>query len=316
MQIKFWGVRGTIPTPISPQALEEKLVDLLVSASDRDTSTPEAARAYLRSLPIFQRSTIGGNTSCVEVRADGQRLIIDAGSGFKELGWSMMKEDFGKGKGEVDILISHTHWDHIMGFPVFHPAFVPGNQLTIYGCHNRLRQRLQRQHHPYNFPVALEAMPADIRFKKLTPGKKRRLGTFTVTPFLLDHPGDSYAYRIEHNGHTLIYASDASYNNLAPERMKKYHNFYRDADLLIFDAFFALIESFEKSDWGHSSSFIGVDIALHASVKRLVLYHHDPLSNDSRLQDLLKSTLNYLNHLAPDTSCEVLIAHEGMELTV
>ena len=114
----------------------------------------------------------------------------------------------------------------------------------------------------------------------------------------------------------LIYASDASYNNLAPERMKVYHDFYRDADVLIFDAFFALIESFEKSDWGHSSSFIGVDIALHAGVKRLVLYHHDPLSDDSRLQSLLESTLNYLNHLAPDTSCEVLIAHEGMELTV
>ena len=112
MQIKFWGVRGSIPTPIPPESLDDKLVNLLTSARGRDLSTPQAARAYLYSLPIFQRSTIGGNTSCVEVTAGDQRLIIDAGSGIKELGWALMQGDFGRGEGEAHILMSHTHWDH------------------------------------------------------------------------------------------------------------------------------------------------------------------------------------------------------------
>ena len=147
--------------------------------------------------------------------------------------------------------------------------------------------------------------------RKLTPGKKKRLGAFTVTSFLLDHPGGSYAYRIQHNGHTLIYASDASYYNLAPERMKVYHDFYRDADVLIFDAFFALIESFENSDGATALPSSALTCPPCGGQTPCPLSSR-PLSDDRRLKDLLESTLN---HLAPDTSCEVLITHEGMELT-
>ena len=316
MQVKFWGVRGSIPTPIPPDALESKMVDLLVSASGQNLSTPEAARVYLRSLPVFQRSTIGGNTTCIEVKAEGHRLIIDMGSGLKELGWSLMREEFGSGKGDSHILISHTHWDHIMGFPFFVPFFIPGNRFTICGCHTRLKQRFRHQHHPDNFPFPLDNGPiqADIRFRKLPPEKKVQLGPFTVYGLLLDHPGDAYAYRIEYGGRAFVCATDASYNNLTPEHMEKYHSFYKDADAFVFDAFFALVESFEKSDWGHSSSFIGVDIALYAGIKRLVLFHHAPISDDQRLQHLLDSTQKYLNHVAPNTNCEVLLAYEGLEL--
>ncbi|MDP6777706.1 MAG: MBL fold metallo-hydrolase [Candidatus Latescibacteria bacterium] len=316
MKVKFWGVRGTIPTPVSSEDIEAKIVDMLVSADDHPTPTPESARDFLRSRTLFERGTIGGNTSCVEVLGGGGRLVIDAGSGIKDLGRSLMQEGFDQGTGRLDILMSHTHWDHIMGFPVFQPAFVPGNQIRVHGGHSRLRQRFRNQHHAFNFPITLEYMPADIQFKKLTPQKKRRLGPFGVTPFLLDHPGDSYAYRIELGDAVLIYATDASYNDLRPEAMQPYHDFYRDADALIFDAFFELIESFEKSHWGHSSPFIGVDIALHAGVKRLVLFHHDPFADDQKLEDLLESTQNYLEHVAPDSTREVIIAHEGMVLTL
>lgn len=316
MQVKFWGVRGSIPTPISSQLLEDKLVELLTSSQDRDVSTAEAARAYLHSLPIYRQNTIGGNTACVEIKADGERLIIDAGSGIKELGWALMEGELGRGEGEVDILMSHTHWDHIMGFPFFKPAYVPGNKLTIYGVHGSLKQRFKRQHHPLNFPVPFEALGANIQFRKLTPGKKRRIGPFQIEPFPLVHPGDAYAFRIKHAGHTFIYASDGSYNDPSPENMQKYFNFYQNADALVFDSHFDLIESFEKSDWGHSTSFIGVDIALNAGVKRLVLFHHDPESHDTRIQRLLDSTQRYLDHVAPDADLELVLAHEGLELTI
>ncbi len=173
-----------------------------------------------------------------------------------------------------------------------------------------------RQHHPLNFPVPFEVMAADIRFQKLTPGKKKRIGPFTIELLQLVHPGDSFAYRIEHDGRAFVYASDASYNDLSPQTMQQFYDFYQDAEALVFDAYFALIESFEKSDWGHSSSFIGVDIALHADVKRLLLFHHAPQSDDRRLHHLLQSTRNYLNHVAPDSPCEVTVAYEGLELEI
>ncbi|MBT3604613.1 MAG: MBL fold metallo-hydrolase [Candidatus Latescibacteria bacterium] len=313
---KFWGVRGSIPTPISSQSLEDKLVNLLTNIEDRDVSTPDAARAYLQSRSLFERSTIGGNTSCIDIRAGDQHIIMDCGSGMKELGWSLMQAEYGKGQGEAHILISHTHWDHLMGFPFFQPAYVPGNKFTICGCHPHLKRRFDRQHHPDNFPAPMAVMGSDVQFKKWTPDRKKRLGNITVKPFLLDHPGNSYAYRIENGSKVFVYASDGAYNDPSPKTMDRYHDFYRDADVLVFDAHFDLIESFEKSDWGHSTSFLGVDIALNAGVKQLLLFHHDPLSDDRRVAKFLKGTRRYLNHIAPNADLNVSVAYEGLSITL
>jgi phosphoribosyl 1,2-cyclic phosphodiesterase len=316
IKVKFWGVRGSIPTPISPELLEDKLVDLLTNIEDRDVSTPRAARAYLQSLSLFERGTVGGNTTCIDVRAGDQHIIIDCGSGMKELGWSLMEENYGKGQGEAHILISHTHWDHLMGFPFFQPAYVPGNKFTICGCHPRLKKRFERQHHPDNFPAPMTVMGSDIKFEKWTPDKKKRLNNVTIKPFLLDHPGNSYAYRIESGSKIFVFASDGAYNDQSPATMDKYHAFYHNADVLVFDAHFDLIESFEKRDWGHSTSFLGVDIALNAGVKQLLLFHHDPLSNDRRIAKSLTATRRYLNHVAPNADLTVSVAHEGLEITL
>lgn len=312
----FWGVRGSIPTPISADSIEDKFVDLLTQIRDQDVSTPETARAFLKSRSIFERGTVGGNTSCVEVRAGNQHIIIDCGSGLKELGWSLMKQEYGKGQGQAHILISHTHWDHLMGFPFFQPAYVPGNKFTICGCHDNMQSRFERQHHPDNFPAPMSVMGSDIQFEKWEPGQKKSLGDTTVEALLLDHPGNSYAYRIVNGSKIFVYASDGAYNDPSPEGMEKYHAFYRDADVLVFDAHFDLIESFEKSDWGHSTSFLGVDIALNAGVKELLLFHHDPLSDDRRVQKFLNATRRYLNHIAPNTSLNVSIAYEGRQIAL
>ncbi len=314
--VKFWGVRGSVPTPISPKSLEDKIIHLLMGSHGRDVSTPKAALSYLNEQSVFQRTTIGGNTSCVEVRAGDQHFVFDCGSGLKELGWSLMKEAFGKGQGKIQIFMSHTHWDHILGFPFFVPAYIPGNEITIYGAHSNLKKRFTNQHHPYNFPQPLSIMRSNIQFKKLTPDRQKHFGKVTVKPILLDHPGDSYAYRIEYNNHVFVYASDGAYNNPSPEVMEKFHLFYQNADLRIFDAFFDLIESFEKNDWGHSTSFLGVDIALKAGVKNLLLFHHAPLSDDWRLGKFLEGTRRYLNHVAPNTDLKVDIAYEGLVCTL
>jgi len=176
--------------------------------------------------------------------------------------------------------MSHTHWDHICAFPFFTPVYIPGSSITIYGCHDELEARFRNQNHPYNFPVLFENMAADLTFVQLETDTAIDINGFQVTPHALHHPGDSYAYKLERDGKTFVYATDVSYNDLTPEAMGEFVDFYRGADALVFDAHFDdLIESFEKSDWGHSSSFIGVDIALNAEVRRLILFHHDHLSD-------------------------------------
>ena len=169
IHVKFWGVRGSIPTPISPPALQDKIVDLLVESQGHDLSARDSARAFLKARPVFESSTIGGNTACVEVHTSDQHIIIDCGSGMKELGWALMHEAYGQGKGEAHILLSHTHWDHIMGFPFFQPAYMPGNKFTIYGGHKNLQQRFNLQHHSHHFPIPMDVMASNIQFKKTVP---------------------------------------------------------------------------------------------------------------------------------------------------
>ena len=317
MDITFWGTRGSIPSPLPPAEIDKKLAHVLVQAGSRVFKNEKEAREYLETIPFLDRSTAGGNTSCVEVRSGDDQIVFDAGSGLRELGRKMMANGFVENKPPINILISHTHWDHICAFPLFTPNFIPGSKIAIHGCHEDMETRFRNQHHPYNFPVLFDQLQAEITFHDLEPEKQVEIAGFSVNPIQVSHPGDSYAYRVEKDGHSVVYATDASYNDLTPDGMKRYHDFYRDADVLIFDAFFDnLIESFQKSEYGHSSSFIGVDIALNADVKKLVLFHHDHLSDDDLLQRMLDSTLNYMNHVAPDAGCEVILAHEGLSLSL
>ncbi len=317
MDINFWGTRGSIPSPLPSAELEQKLTHVLVEADGRKFKNDAEARAFLETFPVLERGTAGGNTSCVEVTSGEHQIVLDAGSGLHELGRQMMANGFLDSKPPINILMSHTHWDHICAFPLFTPNFIPGANIGIHGCHDDLEARFRNQHHPHNFPVLFDELLADISFNQLAPLQEYEIAGFDVSAIQVDHPGDSFAYRVKHENDIVIYATDASYNDLAPDAMKAYHEFYSDADILIFDAFFDnLIESFQKSDYGHSSSFIGVDIALNAGVQKLVLFHHDHLSNDELLQRMLDSSQNYLNHVAPDTECEVILAQDGLSLTL
>jgi phosphoribosyl 1,2-cyclic phosphodiesterase len=317
MDITFWGTRGSIPSPLPPKELKQKLVHVLMETDGRKFKSEAEAKAFLDTLPALDWGTAGGNTSCVEITSGGKQIVLDAGSGLRELGRKMMAEGFVENTPPIDILISHTHWDHICAFPLFTPNFIPGATINIHGCHDELETRFRNQHHPHNFPVLFDELQASISFEQLTPEQETAIAGFTVSAKKVAHPGDSYAYRVEKDDCAVIYATDASYNDLTPEAMGAYHEFYSDADVLIFDAFFDnLIESFQKSEYGHSSSFIGVDIALNADVKKLVLYHHDHLSNDELLQRMVDSTHNYLNHVAPDADCEVILAQEGLTLSI
>ncbi len=317
MNIKFWGVRGSIPTPIGPKEIRKKIEDVLFEAKDIKFSSREDVTKYVEGLHYLQRGTVGGNSSCVEVQTQtGHVLILDAGSGIVKLGAELMKGDFGRGSGVAHIFLSHTHWDHIIGFPLFTPAYIKGNRIIFYGVHEDLEKRLRHQQNaPDHFPASLELMEADIEFVQLKGKKKLKIGSMTVDSKELYHPGAAYSYRITENEKTLVYATDGEYK-VEWENVQQYHSYYQNADVLIFDAMYTAGEAIDREDWGHSTSFIGADIASITGIKKLVLFHHYPARDDEAIHRILKETEAYWNDLYSDFDCEILMAHEGLEIEI
>jgi phosphoribosyl 1,2-cyclic phosphodiesterase len=312
MEVKFWGTRGSIPTPISPATIEDKIRQALRGAAGFDLSSEEAIERYLQRLPATVRHTVGGNTACVEVRAGQQLVILDAGSSLRLLGYELMKTEFGKGQGVADFLISHTHWDHIQGMPFFSPGFVEGNRLTFHSPHTHLEAAFVGQQTETFFPVPLSNMRADIQFHRIPAGAYTRLGDLRVFPLRMSHPGESYSYRIEYGAESLVYATDAEYKQFDPDNTQVYVDFFRDADLLIFDAQYSLNDALDREDWGHSTPVMGAELAHRAGVRRLALFHHDPLSDDRTIYAGLKQAEACLARR--NSPCQVVVASEGLEI--
>ncbi|MBW2018821.1 MAG: MBL fold metallo-hydrolase [Deltaproteobacteria bacterium] len=316
MIVRFWGVRGSVPTPLSPQQVKEKILWALKSASDRDIGDERAAEHYVEKLPLHIKGTYGGNTSCIDLHAEDTTIIFDAGSGIRSLGLHLMDGKFGQGAGTVHLFLSHTHWDHIQGFPFFLPAYVPGNRIVIYSPHPNIEARFSMQQEAPYFPVPLKGMHADIEFITLSEGENVAIGHVDVTNIKLNHPGGSFGYRAKQQDSAFVYATDTTFTNLSGSNMEKYISFFSQAKALVFDAQYTLKEAMEKEDWGHSSSLTGVDIALEAGVETLVLFHHEPTHDDHTLWDILQRTRKYVELQKSDKICKVIMAYEGLELAL
>jgi len=278
MKIKFWGVRGGIPTP------------------------------------EFNKMRYGGNTSCVTVTADnGEMLILDAGTGLRLLGDELAKNEL----GQMTLLLSHLHWDHIQGFPFFAPAFVPGNIINIFGFHKGIEKIFKMQQAAPCFPVPLELMPADINFTTLNINKEYKIAGFTIKGIKQNHPGDSYGYRFEKNNIKAIYASDSEHTEISEQDDYKFIDFCRGADLLIMDAQYSFLDaSYTKKNWGHSSNIVVTELAARSCVKHLCMFHHEPACDDNALEQFLKETRHYLKIYDKSSSLVIDMAYDGMEVSL
>ena len=247
-QVRYWGVRGSIPTPH-----EENL-------------------------------GFGGNTPCIEVRSrDRQILIIDGGTGLRYLGMALVRE-FGGQKLSLKILITHFHWDHIQGLPFFAPLFNPANEVTFYSDRPRqeLRDILEGQMSTPYFPVPLEHVAAQHHFEQLQPGTQ--FGDVTVRSFPMNHPQGACGYRLECGGAVIVHASDLEHGSEKFDPILREQA--QGADLLTYDAQYTPDEYEFKRGWGHSTWREAVNLALAANAKRLVLFHHDPAHDDRFMMDL------------------------------
>jgi len=302
--LRFWGVRGSIPCP-GPSTVK-----------------------------------YGGNTTCLELRF-GEReqlIIIDAGSGIRPLGDYLMKNDFPKGPIQTDILISHTHWDHIMGFPFFTPIYIKSSNINVYGPvtyeEDTLDKIIGDQLRYRYFPVRQEELAATIRYHQLRETSFLLGEEVFVTTKYLNHPILCLGYRFEYKGKVLCTAYDTEpFRNVFPtdpshpeydpvaaeegelaakEETEKFLRFIQGADLLVHDTQYTLEEyKASKVGWGHSTFEHAINSAHKAGVKKLLLFHHDPLRTDEQLDALAEK---YRSAIRGRTRLQIEVAREGLAL--
>lgn len=248
MNVTFWGVRGTIPTP-------------------------QPANMYF-----------GGETPCVEIEAEGRRIVLDGGSGLRQLG-NRMLHGLGTRRLDEDILFSHFHWDHLQGIPYFVPLFMESalrfhSHLPVEALHATLSRLMEA---PF-FPLAFDAAAAAKEYRQFKSYSAFEIGPFHITPFPLRHPQGCHGFRIECNGRVIVYATDHEHGDAESDAILLEHA--SGADLLIADAQYTPQEYPQRIGWGHSTWLEAARLAVQAKVKRLALFHHDPLRDDDSLRNI------------------------------
>ena len=317
MRVRFWGTRGSLPVALTAPQVRDKIVRALTGAIGRRLETPEQVRDYVDGLDFATAGTFGGHSPCVEVDAGtGEYLLCDMGSGLRAFGQATLKQRAGK-PGTYHILVSHSHWDHIMGFPFFTPAYIPGNRVRIYGCHANLEAALRRQQEPPSFPVTLDVLRGSIEFTTLVPGTSYDIAGCRITPKAQHHSGDSFGYRIERGGKAVVYTTDTEHKMDDRAQTEAFVEFFRGADLVIFDSMYSLADAMSvKEDWGHSSNVIGVELCQLAGARRLCLFHHEPVFGDEQLAAILEETRRFERITREAHAVEVMSAHDGLELAL
>lgn len=313
MLIKLWGVRGSLPTPMDGDEVRAKMLGALDYARTIWQNNPERELGPLiDSMHPGLKSIIGGETTCVEVRKGEVELILDMGTGARRLGEDMLARGH---TGDINVLFTHTHWDHIQGWLQFLPAYQPNNTVHFYSCLEDLEERLTRQQHPEHSNLSFADLPCKKVFHYIPPGESFTVGDCAITTQPLIHPGGSIAYKIEADGHTFIFATDTEfYGPEIHERMKEYDRFFHGADLLVMDAQYSLEEAEQRKGWGHTAMTIAVDCSLYWKVKELVLTHHEPAHNDETIWKLFAEASEYLQEFAPEGqqgALRIYTAREG-----
>lgn len=319
MRVRFWGTRGSLPVALTWRDVRDRLARALVAANGRDLDTVEKAHAFAeRELGFSLTHTFGGHTSCVELElpeaAPDEYFVCDMGSGARPFGEHVAACQ-GRLPATINVFMSHMHWDHIMGFPFFGPAYRRGNRIRIHGCHDALEHALRRQQDPPSFPVPFSQLGASIEFVRLAPGEAYQLPGITVTPQLQHHSGDSYGFRFESRGKSLVYTTDSEHKLDDQRARQRIVEFFREADLVVFDAMYSLAEAVSvKADWGHSSNVVGVELCQAARARKLALFHHEPANDDAAIERILRETRRLEELTRDGPPLEVIAAYDGLEI--
>jgi phosphoribosyl 1,2-cyclic phosphodiesterase len=318
MQLRLWGVRGSLPAPVTPERTRSRLEEVLLQFEKlKSSGVPITARAFIDTLPAHLVGGYGGNTSCGEVSQGKSRLLIDAGSGLRNFSDLVMRTE--ATTDEYHLYFTHFHWDHLIGLPFFVPLYMKGKTINIYAVHEDLEQSLETLFTKPNFPVPYAAVKPQIKIHKVKPYEKFKVGELEVTPYQLDHPDPCWGARIEAGGKSLAWAVDGECTRTSREELGEDVKLYQNADVLVFDAQYSFGEAIEKINWGHSSAPIGIDLSIREGVKLALFAHHDPAATDDMISEAEEQTQHYFEELCrarrkvnmPDPSLLWRFAREG-----
>jgi phosphoribosyl 1,2-cyclic phosphodiesterase len=308
--IHFWGVRGSVPAPLTPQQIQAKITAAIQRISPKDLESEDTRERFISTLPKWIFGTTGGNTPCVEVTgSDGTKVILDAGTGIRVLGrLGIPPQD-----NHYYILLSHFHWDHIQGLPFFDAAYKPNSVIDFYSPFPAMERLLAQQMKKPYYPIEMSSFTKNVSFHTVSPKEDFSVGRLRTQCRKMTHPGNSYSYSLTENGHKFIYATDVELNQTDFERTPEHIAFFQDADVLVLDSQYTVEEALMKENWGHSAFCYAIDFAVSWKIKKLYLFHHEPTYDDRKINSILQAARWYANYITHD-SVQVFLAIEGQEI--
>ena len=320
MLVRFWGTRGSLPVAPTAKVVRRKIVKALLSANGRRFASSADAESFVENeLSFAAGAHYGGATPCVELEVEGGAYFIcDMGSGLRSFGLDSISRNEAGHEKTYNFFLSHLHWDHIMGFPFFAPAFDPDAKIRIHAGHPDAERALRRQQEEISFPVQFDWLRADIQFVQLTAGESHEVDGMTVETKLQHHSHGSYGYRFtDGNARTVIYSTDSEHKLEKMAIEEAFIEFFREADLVICDTMYSLADSVSmKEDWGHSSNLIAIDLCRQARAKKLALFHHEPTYEDEDIQRMHVESIRYEQLTREGSPVEVICSYDGLEVRV
>lgn len=323
-KIKYWGVRGSIPSAPMPEQTFTSFENLMNQFFKQGHKDPSEIKAFIKKQSIARIGGFGTATTCVEVQSPKTQIIIDGGSGIRNLSEEMVRGPAGKGQAEIHIFLTHFHWDHLIGLPFFAPHFIKGNKIHYYAVQDRLDEMVKAVFRKPWFPVPFEALGATIQFHQLPPRKPVQIGDMTVTAYQLDHPDPCWGFRVENGGKVYSHCVDTEGTRTTREALGADLPLYQNADLMYFDAQYTLPELAEKANWGHSAAQIGLEIAQREGIKNVLFAHHDPGASTEQIFEIQAKIREFYDarmkesvlshHPLPDVHWEY--AFEGMVVEI
>ncbi len=318
MLVRFWGTRGSLPVAPTADDIHKKVAQALVAADGRRFASEVEAESFVETeLSFAAGGTYGGATPCVELEAgDGSYFICDMGSGLRQFGLDSVSRNAKGHPKTYNFFLSHLHWDHIMGFPFFAPAFDPQATIRVHAGHPDAEQALRRQQEEISFPVPFDWLKAKFEFVTLTPGLAHRVDGIEVETKLQHHSHGSYGYRFtDGDGRVAIYSTDSEHKLEKMAVEAAFIHFFREADLVVCDTMYSLADSVSmKEDWGHSSNLVAVDLCHEAKAKMLALFHHEPTYDDEDIERMHQETIRYEELTRDGPPLEVICSYDGLEV--
>lgn len=317
MKIKFWGVRGSLPAANSLEQNKEQIQNVLTSFIQAGYKTENDIQTFLNSKPIYEICGYGQNTTCVQVRDGADHLVIDGGSGIKVYGDHLLKHH--PERNQHHILITHFHYDHIMGLSFFPQHYVKGQEIHYYAVQSECEKVIRSLFARPLFPLSYENLASKIHFHQIEPYQKTVINGFDVTAYKLDHSDPCYGFRIEKNGKTYAHAVDHEAERIAESELKKDAGLFKNADLLYIDAQYTELEMTRKKGWGHGTFSRAFEICSAYNIKQVLLAHHDPSFSTTDIQKLVDQSKNYFEANAKAKKIEQLkwnFAYDGQTVEV